>query len=345
MSARRITIKDVAAHAGVTISTVSYTLSGKRSIPAAVQLRVRQAISELGYEPNANAQALRQAETRTLALLIPAFDTPLDYVHMELTSMIAQAAAAMDYDLLLTPETGDSRIERLIHGRRVDGVIFLDVCREDDSVERLRATRIPLVAMGRPAESDAVSLVDIDYAHIVRRCVQHLFDHGHRQILFMNKSQQVLRLGFGPARDALDGFRKAVEKLSIQGWASCCDHTDQAAERWVAKALADRPDATGIVTINEAGLPGIYRGLAAAGRSVPGDVSIVGAASARWASAPSPQLTSADLPVERQAREVVTMLVERLRDPDAPLRQLVLAPSLTVRGSSGPAPVRQTAGA
>jgi len=105
----------------------------------------------------------------------------------------------MDYDLVLTPETGDSRIERLIHGRRVDGVIVLDVCREDDSVDRLRATRIPLVAMGRPADSDAVSLVDIDYAHIARSCVQHLFERGHREILFMNKSQRVLRLGFGPA--------------------------------------------------------------------------------------------------------------------------------------------------
>jgi Periplasmic binding protein-like domain len=60
---------------------------------------------------------------------------------------------------------------------------------------------------------------------------------------------------------------------------------------------------------------------------------------------PSPQLTAADLPVERQAQEVVTMLVERLRDPDAPLRQLVLAPGLTVRGSSGPAPGRHPAGA
>ena len=104
----------------------------------------------------------------------------------------------------------------------------------------------------------------------------------------------------------------------------------------MARALADRPGATAIITINEAALPGIYRGLAAAGRSVPGDVSIVGAASARWASASSPQLTAADLPVERQAREVVTMLVECVRDPDAPLRQLVLAPGLTVRGSSGP---------
>ncbi len=61
--------------------------------------------------------------------------------------------------------------------------------------------------------------------------------------------------------------------------------------------------------------------------------------------APSPQLTAVDLPVERQAREVVTMLVERLHDPDAPLRQLVLAPSLTVRGGSGPAPTRDSAGA
>ena len=78
MSARRATIRDVAARAGVTISTVSYALSGKRSVPADVRLRVQRAIEELDYQPNASARALRQQSTRTLGLLGPTHDDPHD---------------------------------------------------------------------------------------------------------------------------------------------------------------------------------------------------------------------------------------------------------------------------
>lgn len=335
MSPRRATIKDVAARAGVTISTVSYALSGKRPVPAGVRLRVRQAIEELDYQPNASARALRQQATRTLGLLGPAHDDPRDAAHLELTSMIVQAATAADYDLIVAPGTDSERVvDRLVRGRRVDGLILMDVRRDDPRLAQIQATGVPLVSMGRPEGTASVPLVDVDYVDMVRACVRHLAGLGHQEIALMNKSAVTLREGFGPSRDAVEGFTATTAGLGLRGLAACCDHDPAAGERWVAAVLAGRPGVTGIVTVNEAALPGLYRGLAAAGRSVPGDVSLTGVASRRWATAFTPELTGTDLPVGQQAAEVVRMLIDRISQPALPVSQLVLKPGLTLRGST-----------
>ena len=159
----------------------------------------------------------------------------------------------------------------------------------------------------------------------------------------MNKSGITLREGFGPSRDAHDGFAEATAELGLRGLAACCDHDPAAGERWAAETLAARPGVTGIVTVNEAALPGLYRGLAAAGRSVPGDVSLTGAASKRWATAFTPELTGTDLPVGQQAAEVVRMLIDRIAQPAMPVSQLILKPGLTVRRSTA-APAQSIGG-
>lgn len=338
MNARRATIRDVAARAGVTISTVSYALSGKRSVPPGVRLRVRQAAEELDYQPNANARALRQRATGTIGLLGPAHDDPHDAAHLELTNLIVQAATAADYDLLVAPGTDSDRVvDRLVRGRRVDGLILMDVRRHDPRIARIQATEVPLVLMGRPGtRNSAVALVDVDYVHAVRNCVTHLAGLGHQEIALMNKSTVTLRESFGPSRDALDGFEEATGELGVRGWASCCDHDVTAGERWATETLADHPGVTAVVTVNEAALPGLYRGLSGAGRSVPADVSLAGVASSRWATAFTPELTGTDLPVRQQATEVVRMLADRISDPASPVSQLVLQPGFTLRRSTSP---------
>jgi DNA-binding LacI/PurR family transcriptional regulator len=335
LSARRATIRDVADRAGVTISTVSYALSGKRSVPADVRLRIRRAVEELDYQPNASARALRQQATRTIGLLGPAHDDPHDAPHLELTNMIVQAATAADYDLLVAPGTDSDRVvDRLVRGRRVDGLILMDVRRHDPRVDRIQATGVPLVSMGRPEKNSTVPLVDVDYVHMVRVCVAHLAQLGHQEMALMNKSAATLRDGFGPSCDALDSFEEAMGDLGLRGWASCCDHDAGAGEQWVTETLAAHPGVTAVVTVNEAALPGLYRGLTGAGRSVPGDMSLTGVASKRWASAFTPELTGTDLPVGQQATEVVRMLIDRINDPAMPVSQLLLKPGFTLRRST-----------
>ena len=133
--------------------------------------------------------------------------------------MIVQAATAADYDLIVAPGTDSDRVvDRLVRGRRVDGLILMDVRRHDPRLQQIQATGVPLVSMGRPERNSAVALVDVDYEDMVRACVTHLALLGHREIALMNKSAVTLREGFGPSRDALDGFAAATADLGLRGW-------------------------------------------------------------------------------------------------------------------------------
>jgi DNA-binding LacI/PurR family transcriptional regulator len=341
MSRRRATIRDVATSAGVSISTVSYALSGKRSVPLEVRTRIQEAITELNYQPHASARALRQMETKTLAIL----GTPLNEGNMELVNKLVNAAADADYDLLVTPIFDSRRVDRLLQGRRVDGVILMDVRRNDARIKRIRTTDIPFVSMGRPYTRDSVALVDVDYVHMVGMCVHHLADLGHRELALMNNDLASMRDGFGPSRDALTGFEDTANELGLTAWADCCEYDAEAGEAWTAAMLAAHPKVTAVVTVNERAVRGLYRGLRIAGRAVPRDISVVGMGSSRWATSITPEITGTDLPFDEQARATVQMLVDRIRDPQAPVQQLVIKPSITTRASAAPPPPPRKAAA
>jgi DNA-binding LacI/PurR family transcriptional regulator len=112
----------------------------------------------------------------------------------------------------------------------------------------------------------------------------------------------------------------------------------------VEQILHDDPATTALVTLNEAALGGIYRGLAAAGRHVPRDFSVTGVVAGRWAETVTPQLTAADVPAEQMGRLAVELLVERLDHPEAAPRHHLLAPPISLRASTGPAHAHPDAG-
>jgi DNA-binding LacI/PurR family transcriptional regulator len=107
----------------------------------------------------------------------------------------------------------------------------------------------------------------------------------------------------------------------------------------VEQILHDEPATTALVTLNEAALGGIYRGLAQADRHVPRDFSVTGVVAGRWAETVTPQLTAADVPAEEMGRRAVELLMERLDQPDATPRHHLLVPPISLRSSTGPAGV------
>jgi DNA-binding LacI/PurR family transcriptional regulator len=113
----------------------------------------------------------------------------------------------------------------------------------------------------------------------------------------------------------------------------------------VERILHDDPATTALVTLNEAALGGLYRGLAEAGRHVPRDFSVTGVVAGRWAETVTPQLTAADVPAAEMGHLAVDLLVERLDHPDAPPRHHLLTPPISLRASTGPAGAAPTADA
>ena len=333
-------IGEIARRSGVARSTVSYALSGKRPVSVETRQRIQAVIDELDYRPNAAARALKEGRTRTLGLVIPPAGTRLTAMQLDFVASVAEAAARVDLDVLLSPSGGDHdrSFERLISGQRVDGVILMEIRMEDPRVDRVAQAGIPFVTIGRVGEPDGTWWVDVDYATLVGRCVDHLADRGHRDLALVNRPAGLVAAGYGPGRRAHEGFAEAVRRRGVSGSEFCCDDDLAGGEKCVAEILAARPTTTAIVTVNEAALPGVQRGLERAGHEIPRTFSIAGVAADHCAEEFHPRLTAADVPSLEMGAVAVELLVERIADPGLAARHRLYAPSISLRDSTGPAP-------
>jgi len=336
-------IGEIARRAGVSRSTVSYALSGKRTVSEATRRRIQEVIDELDFRPNASARALKEGRTRTLGLVIPPAQRRLTDMQLGFVASVVEAAARADLDVLLSPSGGDHdrSFERIISGRRVDGVILMEIRLEDARVVRLQQTGVPFVTIGRTAHPVGTCWVDVDYESLIGRCVHHLADLGHRHVALINRSAELVAAGYGPSHRALRGFAAAVAERGLVGSDFCCADEAAGGEACIAEILADRPEVTAMATINEAALPGIQRGLEAAGLAVPKDFSIAGVAARHWAEDFRPPLTAADVPALEMGALAVELLLERIAAPEVPTRHVLLAPPVSLRASTGPVPRRR----
>ncbi|MFG1702689.1 LacI family DNA-binding transcriptional regulator [Nonomuraea sp. M3C6] len=331
-------IGEIASRAGVSRSTVSYALSGKRAVSDATRRRILRVIAEAGYRPNASARALAEGRTRTIALVIPPAGPRLTTIQLGFVASIVAAAGRHELDVLLSPSGGehDRSFERIVAGRRVDGVILMEVRMRDPRATRLRESGLPFVAIGHTADGGTGCWVDLDYEGLVASCVHHLADLGHQTIALVNRPQEFLELGYGPARRALDGFVAAVAARGLTRIAVCCADEAMAGETCVEDLLTTHPEVTGLVTVNEAALPGMERGLRRLGRAVPGGFSVTGVVGRHWAEGFHPPLTAADVPIAAMADRAVELLAERISAPGAPAGHVLLSPPISLRASTAP---------
>jgi DNA-binding LacI/PurR family transcriptional regulator len=338
-----VNIGEIARRSGVARSTVSYALSGKRPVSEETRRRIQAVIDELGYRPNAAARALKEGRTHSIGLVIPPASRRLTDMQLGFVASVVDAAARADLDVLLSPSGGehDRSFERVISGRRVDGVILMEIRLEDDRVVRLRQTGVPFVAIGRTSSPEEMSWVDIDYEMLIARCVHHLADLGHRSIALVNRSAELVAAGYGPGHRAQAGFARTLGERELEGVQVCCGDDPQSGLACVEQLLAEHGDLTAIATINEAALPGMYRALAQAGLAVPRDFSITGVAARDLAENLHPPLTSADFLADELGARAVEMLIQRMADPASPYRNLLVAPPISLRGTTGPARPRR----
>lgn len=333
-------IGEIARRAGVSRSTVSYALTGKRPVSPETKARIQAVIDELGYTPNAAARALADGTTRTLGLVFPPASRHYTDMQLDFIGSLVEAASDHGYDILLAASAGDgeSGLRRLVAERRVDGAIMMEIRLDDARVDFLAEAGFPFVTIGRTGTPDRTRWVDLDYARLVRDCVRHLADLGHRRIAFVNRSEQLFAAGYESAHRGLAGFTEGVADHGLTGAAYLCGDDAESGEGVIDRILAADPATTALVTVNEAALGGLYRGLAGHGRKIPLDFSVTGIAASRWASAVTPPLTAADVPAAEMGRTAVDLLLELLQTPDAPPRHVLLAPPVSLRASAGPAP-------
>lgn len=183
MAARAVTIKDVAARAGVSVSTASRVLSGAGSTSADAEERVHAASVSLGYRINLPARSLRARCTHTIALLIPDVRNPF---FAELAHGIEQCALAQGYVMLLgnADERSDQqdRYVRATRSLRVDGLIVAPQGEDHAGIDDLQRDGVPLVFVDRTVPGMTAPAVTSDPTNGITAAVEHLAERGHRRV-------------------------------------------------------------------------------------------------------------------------------------------------------------------
>ncbi|MGV9556052.1 LacI family DNA-binding transcriptional regulator [Streptomyces sp. NPDC003401] len=345
-----VTLAEVAQHAGVSASTVSYVLSGKRSISATTRERVEQSIRQLGYHPNAGARALASSRSNIIALMIPLRTDMYVPVMMEIAIAVATTARTYGYDvLLLTGEEGPDTVRRVTGSGLADAMILMDVQLDDERLPLLRGGGAPgraksragddqpSVLIGLPADTTGLTCVDLDWSATGALCVEHLAGFGHHDVAVIGEAPAVYERHTGFAERTLDGLRSRARERGLRVLHRPCENGYDAMAVTLARILDERPGTTGFVVQNESAVEPLLALLRQQGRAVPEDVSVVAICPDQVAVQASVRLTSVAIPAQEMGRRAVERLVAKLDgrgDDDV----VLLAPELTVRASSGPAP-------
>ncbi|WP_433500375.1 LacI family DNA-binding transcriptional regulator [Sphaerimonospora sp. CA-214678] len=331
---RTVTIADVAKHAGVAVSTVSYVLSGKRAISATTRRRVLDSVRALGYHPNAGARALASKRANVIALVLPLRSGMNLPVLMQFATSVVTTARQYDHDvLLMTADEGPDGLRRVAASALVDGLLLMDVEIHDTRVPLLRELVEPSVLIGFPADPSGLTCVDLDFARAGALCAEHLADLGHRQVALLGAPHVVYERGTGFAERTLAGFVEAARRHGAEAWARPCEESFDEVHATVKVLLDEHPDLSGLVVHNEAAVGHVLAALRMLGRRVPGDMSVVAICPDDVAERTSPALTSVLIPAEDVGRQAVRLLMAKL-DGQAVPESTLLEPRLTVRDST-----------
>lgn len=328
----------IAERAGAALSTVSYVLSGKRPVSEGTRRRVLAAIEELNYRPHGPARALASGASHTIALFLPSANWDLVPVQQTFVAGATQATSARGYGLLLsTVPTDGGTIVELIRDHRADGVILMETLADDARVAALRASGLPFSLIGRTADTSGLSYVDLDFGAAVRVGLTYLAELGHRCVALFNFGEHQLAAGYTSALIAADAFADICAETGVRGIHLPCPHPPQEAHEVATELLRSEPECTAAITTG-----GQFSGLLAALREadlrVPGEFSVISVIASQYAEMLTPALTSVEWPAFEAGRLAADMLIERLRDSEAPPRQLLIGGDLTVRESTGAAP-------
>jgi DNA-binding LacI/PurR family transcriptional regulator len=330
------TIGDVARYAGVSRSTVSHALSGKRTISRATRERVNEAVRVLNYRANAGARALATARTMILALAVPF--TPEEFAPATLQYVLAitQTARSLGYDVLLvTQEEGADGIARVADSNLVDGVIVLDVKRWDPRAGILSSIRQPGVLIGVSDGECAVDCVDLDFTAAGALLVDHLAERGHRDVVFLTLPDELFAQDLGYAwrfRSAAieQAERRGVALSMVRG---LVDPAERA--RALGAALDEHPAATALLVHNDAALVDLPHLLRQRHIAIPRDLSVVSIFPEQFGKMFALPYTAIDTASTTVAARGVELLVSRLAEPGRPVVRELVDVVLVDRGSSG----------
>ena len=334
-------MQDVAERAGVSVSTVSHVINGTRYVSPELTERVRAAMAELRFQPNAVARSLRRKETLTLGMIVP--DNANPFFAM-LAHTVENVCYHQGYSLILTNSGGDPAREianvGVLLSKQVDGLILAAVGLGSRDLEQaLRAA--PVVLVDRNLPGAGVDTLLVDNLGGGRQATRYLIELGHRRIGCITGPSTTT-----PSADRVTGYRRALQEAGIavdEDLITRGDFQFAGGYAGVQALLALPKPPTAIFACNDLMAMGAIAAGAASGRQVPTDLSIVGFDDSALAAYTTPALTTIAQPIAEIGRLATEMIIRRSQMSDAPQQRRILGTQLIVRQSTS-FPARRSEG-
>lgn len=337
--ARRATLKDVAARAGVSYQTVSKVLNGTVVVAPATERLVRQAVDELGYRTNFIARNLRKQASHLIGYSwVPSAPNRANPILDQFLTSTVEAAEAAGYHILLFPTHNRAdQVEiyrNLVHTGRVDSFIVTSTNYDDPRIQLLQELAFPFVAFGRANPDWSFAYVDVDGCIGTRLATEHLLAQGHQRIALLAWPEGSRT---GTARQ--NGYLEAMQNAGIainSAWLQRGDGDFEvgcALTQWLLQLpAAERP--TAVVAVDDHLAMGAMAAAQATGLRVGSDFGVTGFDDTPGIQHLTPPLTSVRQPIWQVGQVIVQMLVALMQDREPESMQVNLPPRLIVRQSS-----------
>jgi DNA-binding LacI/PurR family transcriptional regulator len=321
---------DVARAAAVSHQTVSRVLNGHPNVRPATRERVLAAIEQLGYRPNLAARALASGRSNQLGLVT--LNTMLLGPIATLYA-VEQAARSSGYSVSITSVRSIDRqslsesVERLLQQAVAGVIIIAPVVSRDSALDAL-PPELPAVVVEADPES-AISAVTVDSRLGASLATRHLLELGHRTVFHISGPQDFIE-----AQQRIAGWRETLEQAGspvpeviLGDWSAQAGYD-------AGQVLAELPDVTAVFAANDNTALGLLRALSEQGRSVPGDISVVGFDDIAEAGFFTPPLTSVRQDFAEMGRRTVELLLRQIETGARSVEHITLPPELILREST-----------
>lgn len=331
----RPTIYDVARLAGVSTATVSRALNGTGQIAPPTRAAIESAVEQLGYQANTIARSLVTKSTQTIALLLPDIENPF---YAALVGGVQACALGKGYTMLLCTTEGEAEREEqylsLLRAKQVDGALVDGLRLPPERIAEFVEEGFPIVCLDRDIDSSSIPLVQVDNRLGGRLATEHLLALGHTRIGHVTGARE-LRI----SEERLGGYRDALSAAGVEAEASLVAEgrfTEETGHEGALALLERHADLTAVFAANDLSALGVLGALAARGRRVPEDVSVVGFDDLRLSAFTSPPLTTVRQPAAEIARLATELLIDLTLGKPAGKARHLLDPTLIVRASTAP---------
>jgi LacI family transcriptional regulator len=337
-----VTLKDLAARLGLSITTVSRALAGYDDVAETTRRRVLETAEEMGYVPDVTARRLQKGRTDTIGFVIPTSGPRFsDPYFSELLAGIGNEAARHDFDLLVSTQPPNTTQEqavyrRLAEGRLVDGLLVVRTRVKDPRIAYLSEIEFPFVAFGRSDLDVDFPYVDEDGYRGLELVAQHVLDLGHRRLAFLSAPDDLMFCVY--RRAGLEAILQRYDLALASDYCIVGDLTQKGGFAAMNRLLDLRTPPTAIISCNDLMALGAISAAQKRGLVVGRDLVITGFDDIPRAEHSHPSLTTVRQPIYSIGRQICSMLIQLIRKEELTERHVLLQPELIVRESSGTGP-------